>query len=60
MDFTTLVYVGEAEVAFKNLCTQLYEYDVVLPLREVEDLEELGRLLGVDPAYARVLRGDHS
>lgn len=56
LDFTTLVYVGESAVAFEDLCTQLYEHEIVLPLPEIEELESLGRLLNVDDEYARMLR----
>lgn len=47
---------GEGQVGLELLCTQLYEFDVALPLAEIEELEELGRLLLIDDELTRALR----
>ncbi|WP_175576982.1 MafI family immunity protein [Cellulomonas massiliensis] len=47
---------GEGQVGMELLCTQLYEYDVALPVAEIEELEDLGRLLSVDPELTEALR----
>ena len=38
-------------MAFENLCTQIYEYDVRLPLYLTDLLAEAGEHLGVAPRY---------
>jgi hypothetical protein len=44
-----LVEVGELGIAFENLCTQLYEYGVVLDLQSLRTLGEVGSYLRLDP-----------
>jgi hypothetical protein len=46
-----LIQVGERAVAFENLCTQLYEYDIRLPLDLRDTLVSIGKQLGVQPRY---------
>lgn len=46
-----LIQVGEQRVAFENLCTQIYEYDVRLPLYLRGLLAEVGEQLGVAARY---------
>lgn len=50
-----LVQVGELLVAYETLCTQLYEYDVVLSASMIEDLRLAGESLGAASMYAEVL-----
>lgn len=53
---TSLLDVGELQVAFEILCTQLYEYDVVLTVDAMQDLQSCERLLHTDPKYLDCLR----
>lgn len=46
-----LIQAGEQRVAFENLCTQIYEYDVRLPSYLRGLLGEAGEQLGVAPRY---------
>jgi hypothetical protein len=46
-----LIQAGEQRVAFENLCTQVYEYDVRLPLDLRGLLAEAGEQLGVASRY---------
>ncbi len=50
-----LIRVGEQRVAFENLCTQIYEYDISLPLYLRGLLAEVGEQLGVAPRYWELL-----
>lgn len=50
-----LVQVGELLVAYETLCTQLYEYDIVLSASMIEDLRLAGQRLGAASMYAEVL-----
>lgn len=52
-----LIQVGEQRVAFENLCTQIYEYDIRLPLYLHGLLAEAGEQLGVAPRYWERLEG---
>jgi hypothetical protein len=52
-----LIQVGEQRVAFENLCTQIYEYDVRLPSYLRDLLAEAGQALGVAPRYWMQLEG---
>lgn len=53
---TSLLDVGELQVAFEILCTQLFEYDVVLSVGAMQDLQLCERLLHTDPKYVGSLR----
>jgi hypothetical protein len=46
-----LIQVGERAVAFENLCTQLYEYDIRLPLDLQDILVSVGKQLRVASRY---------
>jgi hypothetical protein len=50
-----LVQVGERAVAFENLCTQIYEYDIRLPSELRDTLVSTGEQLGVAPRYWELL-----
>jgi hypothetical protein len=53
-----LVRAGEPGVALENLSTQLYEYDVPVEQATLEQIESLGKTMGLDPKYwARLSRG---
>jgi hypothetical protein len=54
-NFIDLVQVGEYGVALENLCTQLDEYDVVLPQSVYEEIAVIGSIMGIDPRYWRRL-----
>lgn len=47
-DMRQLVDVGEPVIALENFCTQLYEYDVQVPKAAKQELESLGRELGIE------------
>lgn len=51
----SLIEAGERAVAFENLCTQLYEYDIELPSPLRDTLASIGRKLGVAPRYWEML-----
>jgi hypothetical protein len=44
-----LIDVGEWDLAFDTLCTQLYEYGERVPDRVMRDLVEVGHLVRADP-----------
>lgn len=46
-----LVHAGESGVALENLCTQLFEYDVVPDGLTISRLRDLGSALEVDSKY---------
>jgi len=46
-----LIQAGERVVAFENLCTQLYEYDIRLPPHLRDVLAAVGQQLGVSQRY---------
>lgn len=50
-----LIQVGERAVAFENLCTQMYEYDIRLPSDLQDTLLSIGEQLGVVPRYWELL-----
>jgi hypothetical protein len=47
-----LIQAGELLVAFETLCTQLYEWELVLTRHQVEELGHLGQQLGASSRYA--------
>ena len=46
---------GELLLAFENLCTQLYEYEVFLTETFVTSLTQVGIALGADQRYLSLL-----
>ena len=50
-DMVEWTTAGEPGVALENLCTQLLEYDVVVPVEVVESLRELGTAMGIADWY---------
>jgi len=46
-----LIEAGERAVAFENVCTQLYEYEIKLPSDLRETVISTGKKLGVAPRY---------
>jgi hypothetical protein len=50
-----LVEVGELGISFENLCTQLYEYEVIPDPELLGTLAEVGAFLGLDPDLWRRL-----
>jgi hypothetical protein len=46
-DMRSLVRAGEPGVALENFCTQLEEYDFVVPNDVVAELREIARLMGM-------------
>ncbi|WP_437779231.1 MafI family immunity protein [Sorangium sp. So ce1097] len=55
-DMKELIQAGEPGVALENYCTQLFEYDVAVPSDIVNELEELGRAMGIHEKYWMRLR----
>lgn len=50
-----LIQVGECRVAFENLCTQLYEYDIHLPSYLRDILTSVGKeLMAADRYWERL------
>ncbi len=50
-DMSALAKAGEPGVALENLCTQLFEYDVMVPQSVTASLRTLGQAMGVDDKY---------
>lgn len=50
-DVTELTDAGEPGVAFENLCTQLYEYDVLVPQDTIAALRRIGALMNIEPRF---------
>jgi hypothetical protein len=50
-EMTELVNAGEPGVAFENLCTQLFEYDVSVEDRAMGKLRGIGDAMGLHPKY---------
>jgi hypothetical protein len=55
-DMQDLVKAGEPGVAFENYCTQMFEYGMSLPAAVVEELDRLGREMGINEEYWERLR----
>lgn len=55
----TLILVGERLVAFETLCTQIYEFEIPLDEDIVQQLLEVGRHLGADVRYGRLLKPEN-
>ena len=49
------IQVGEFLLAFETLCTQLYEYEVVLSHTRASLLRQIGIALGADQHYLSLL-----
>jgi hypothetical protein len=47
----SLIQVGEHAVAFENLCTQIYEYEIRLPSDLRDTVVSTGEQLGVAARY---------
>jgi len=54
-DMLELVRAGEPGIALENLCTQLFEFDAVIPLDLRERLGRLGKEMGIANEYWRRL-----
>jgi hypothetical protein len=50
-DMVELVHAGEPGVALENFCSQLFEFDVVVPFDFRERLRRLGEQMGVAHDY---------
>jgi hypothetical protein len=50
-DMADLVRAGERGIAFENLCTQLYEYDVLVSSEAMSTFRAIGLAMGVDSKY---------
>ncbi len=50
-DFAGLVRAGEPGIAFENLCTQLYEYDIVVNREVLGELKVVGSAMGLESKY---------
>lgn len=58
-DMMDLAKAGEPGVAFENLCTQLYEYDVVVGEETLGDLRNIGKSMNIDNRYCERLGSLH-
>jgi len=54
-EMQSLTSAGEPGVALENLCTQLYEYDVVVPLAVYNRIAMLGNAMTLDAARWEIL-----
>jgi hypothetical protein len=50
-DMAALARAGEPGVALENLCTQLFEYDCIVPDEMLNKIETLGRSMGLKEEY---------
>ncbi|HVX56708.1 MAG TPA: MafI family immunity protein [Candidatus Saccharimonadales bacterium] len=50
-DMRGLVIAGEPGIALENLCTQIYEYDVVVQPDVYTTIAEAGAAMGSDSKY---------
>lgn len=57
-DMMDLARAGEPGVAFENLCTQLYEYDVVADAETLEHLRHIGKSMNIDSRYCDRLESE--
>ena len=46
-----LVIAGEAGVAFENLCTQIFEYDLIPTGHILDQLQQIGIAMGINSKY---------
>jgi hypothetical protein len=51
-----LIDAGELGVAFENLCTQIYEYEVAVDQATRSSLTAIGEYLGLDKRLWEVLK----
>lgn len=58
-DMIELSNAGEPGIAFENLCTQLYEYDVIVDKETLESLRKIGKSMNVDDRYCERLCSLH-
>lgn len=50
-DMLDLTRAGEPGVALENLCTQLEEYEIVIPLTLYDHIRLLGKAMQLDESY---------
>jgi hypothetical protein len=58
-DMMDLAKAGEPGIAFENLCTQLYEYDVIVDEETLESLRNIGKSMNIDTRYCERLGSLH-
>ncbi len=51
VEMLALAKAGEPGIALENLCTQLFEYDAVVPTAVVNELKGLGDAMGLNEKY---------
>ena len=57
-EMSSLVRAGEPGVALENLSTQLYEYEAPVQQATIDEIEELGNAMELNPKYwARLKHG---
>lgn len=58
-DMRELVHHNEAVIALENFCTQLYEYDVIVPADTIRAIREVAAALRVtlDPWFEKIRTG---
>lgn len=47
-ELSSLVNAGEPGVALENLCSQLYEYELRVSSADLDQILQLGNLMGLD------------
>lgn len=57
-DMAALVRAGEPGIALENFCSQLFEYDIAVPIAIVHAISRLGSGMGIDPKYWKRLAID--
>lgn len=55
-DMADLVRAGEPGIALQNLCTQLFEYEVLVPVSVRDALGAIGASMGIKDVYWKRLR----
>jgi len=51
LDFRELAQAGEPGVALENLCTQIFEYDVMIEPEVLTRIQDVGQLMKLNPKY---------
>ena len=51
LDFRELAEAGEPGVALENLCTQIFEYDVMIGPDVLARIRDVGQVMKLDPKY---------
>jgi hypothetical protein len=59
-EMRSLVAAGEPGVALENFCTQLEEFDVLVPAETADELKRIADAMGMQlPPWCAVMTGSH-